>query len=136
MINAKYITVTFSQDKVLLITPRCLKVILFKSFGKDDSSDIYFCLSNFCGSPAMKDAEVLRQPKSNLPTPLPPALNGFENPIVSSFWVRILGPFILLDSNVLGPDEHPYPENTLVPPSRESQDDNSKTVLVVASYKQ
>ena len=52
--DAKRIIATSSKDKVLPISVRCLKVVFLKSLWKDDSSDIYFCLSSFYGSPAMK----------------------------------------------------------------------------------
>ena len=64
---------TSSRYKVLPIPLRCLKVIVLKSLQKDDSNDIYFSLSSFCSSPAVKSSmlsvEVSRQPKSNLSPP-------------------------------------------------------------------
>ena len=56
---AKSIIVTSSQDKVLPIPLRCLKLVFLKSLEKDHSSDIHFCLSSFCGSSAMKSS-ILR----------------------------------------------------------------------------
>ena len=40
----------------LTTTLRCLKVAFLKSIRRDDSSDIYFYLSSFCGSPATENS--------------------------------------------------------------------------------
>ena len=72
MINTTCITVTSSQDKVSPILPSCLKVVFLKSLRKDDSSDIYFCLSSFCGSPAMKGSNQRCRGSLNVNLPPPP----------------------------------------------------------------
>ena len=56
MIHAKRVIVNSSQNNVLPIPLKCLKVVFLKSLLKEDSSDIYFCLSSICGSPAMKSS--------------------------------------------------------------------------------
>ena len=60
MINAKRIIVTSSQRKVLpWYTSNVSESHIFeKLIKKDVSSDFYFCLSGFCGSPALKSSIV------------------------------------------------------------------------------
>ena len=52
---------------------RCLnsKVVLLRSLWKDDSSDVYFWLSSFCGSPAMKSGILRCCDNLNLTSPPP-----------------------------------------------------------------
>ena len=54
MISAKCIVVTSGKDKILSMYLRYPKVVLLKSLRKEDSSDIYSGLSDFCGSPGVK----------------------------------------------------------------------------------
>ena len=70
MINVKHITVISSQDKALPIPVSCLKVVNLQSLKKVDSSDVYFCLSSFCGSPAMKSSMLRCHDNPNLTLPL------------------------------------------------------------------
>ena len=72
-----------SQDKVLWIPLRCLKVVFLKSLWKDDSSDIYFCLSSFCGSSALKSSILRCCDNLNLTLPLP--LKWKPNPLLSAY---------------------------------------------------
>ena len=50
---------------------RCLKVVFLERLRKDDSSDIYFCLSSFCGTPAMKSSTLMCHDNLNLTLPNP-----------------------------------------------------------------
>ena len=54
MTDVKHVIVASSQGNILPLPLRDLKVVFLKSLRKDDSSDIYFCLSSFCDSPALK----------------------------------------------------------------------------------
>ena len=49
----------FTQDKVKPIPLRCVKVVFLENVWKDESRDVYFCLSSFCGYLAMKSS-ILR----------------------------------------------------------------------------
>ena len=72
MTNAKRLIVTSGQDNVLPTPLRCLEVVFLKSLRKDDFSNIYFCLSSFCGSPAMKRSILRCRDDLNLSSSPPP----------------------------------------------------------------
>ena len=70
---------TSSLDKFLPILLKCLKVVFLKSLQKDDSSDIYFCLSSFCDSFAMKSSMLRCRDNLNLTLP---SLNLIPNNVI------------------------------------------------------
>ena len=115
MTNAKCIVVTFSQDKLLPIPLKCLKVVFLKSLWKDDSSDILFVYPAFVVLLLWKKCpKVWQRPESNLTPPSPLKWPEVLDPLLSHYGKSLIIRFPLFSLTsclcTWGEVRHLYPK--------------------------